>query len=66
MEKPYIQIRDGLDAVINRAVFMKWQTIVLFIMADWYLVIWLFHPLSSQAVDEDQMPDTLHADRPAS
>ncbi|MGB1917968.1 MAG: DUF1285 domain-containing protein [Candidatus Puniceispirillales bacterium] len=67
MEKPYIQIRDGLDAVINRAVFYE--------MAEHSVVyhgqigIWssgLFHPLSSQAVDEDQMPDTLHADKPAS
>ena len=54
VEKPYIMIRNGLDALINRAVFYD--------MADHSAVkngqigIWssgVFHPLSSQPVDQD-------------
>ena len=54
VEKPYIMIRNGLDARINRAVFYN--------MADHsvekngQIGIWssgVFHPLSSQPVDQD-------------
>jgi hypothetical protein len=67
VEKPYIKIRDGLDAVINRAVFyeMADQSVI----HDGQIGIWssgLFHRLSSQAIDEYHVPDIQHGDKPAS